>query len=71
AEQAGYEPSSFYKALVRPWPAVEGIIASALDMRPQDIWPSRYDRSGQPRSSRRQKPSRRQAPSHRQITGAA
>lgn len=32
----------------RPWPRMEAIIADALDLRPQDIWPSRYTADGLP-----------------------
>ncbi len=38
----GYHPTAAGKALKRPWPAVEAIIAGALDMAPEDIWPARY-----------------------------
>ncbi|RTL99795.1 transcriptional regulator [Ancylobacter aquaticus] len=44
----GYEASSFGKALRRPWPTVERIIAQFLGENPQHIWPSRYHRSGVP-----------------------
>lgn len=44
----GYEASSFGRALRRPWPTVERIIAQFLGKKPQQIWPSRYDRSGSP-----------------------
>lgn len=70
AEQAGYEPSSVYRALTRRWPAVEALIAQALDLQPQDIWPSRYDRSGKPVDGRSKRSGRRR-PSHRQNRGAA
>ncbi|MFV0449659.1 MAG: transcriptional regulator [Vibrio sp.] len=29
-------------AVRAPWPKGEGIIASALGLKPEDIWPSRY-----------------------------
>ncbi len=48
----GYHPTAAGKALKRPWPAVEAIIAKALDLPPAQIWPSRYDASGQPISMR-------------------
>jgi Ner family transcriptional regulator len=48
----GYHPTAAGKALKRPWPAVEAIIAGALGLAPADIWPSRYDPSGQPISAR-------------------
>lgn len=71
AEQSGYDSSSFYRALVRPWPAVERIIAKALGHKPQDIWPSRYDGKGVPLCRRRTKRIRRSGESHRQIGGVA
>lgn len=39
----GYHPTAAGKALKRRWPAMEAIIAAALDLAPADIWPSRYD----------------------------
>jgi Ner family transcriptional regulator len=39
----GYHPTAVGKALRRPWPRVEQIIAAALGETPQTIWPSRYD----------------------------
>jgi Ner family transcriptional regulator len=44
----GYHPTAVGKALKQPWPAVERILASALGMAPQEIWPSRYDERGRP-----------------------
>ena len=45
--QHGYHPTAAGKALKRRWPAMETIIAEALDLAPADIWPSRYRGSGQ------------------------
>lgn len=42
SRQSGYAPSTLANALVRPWTKGEQIIASALDMRPEQIWHSRY-----------------------------
>ena len=44
----GYHPTAAGKALKRPWPAMEAIIAAALGVQPSFIWPSRYDSAGQP-----------------------
>ena len=33
------------EVLHRPWLAAEKIVASALGLTPQEIWPSRYNRS--------------------------
>lgn len=44
---SGYKsPTTLSQALNQPWPKGEAIIAKALNMRPQDIWPSRYDENG-------------------------
>ena len=45
----GYSANAVSEALRRPWPAVERLIADTLGMEPWDIWPSRYDRSHQPK----------------------
>jgi Ner family transcriptional regulator len=39
----GYHPTAAGKALKQPWPAMETIVAAALAVTPQEIWPSRYD----------------------------
>jgi Ner family transcriptional regulator len=44
----GYHPTAVGKALKQPWPAVESIVATALEVAPQEIWPSRYDALGRP-----------------------
>jgi Ner family transcriptional regulator len=44
----GYHHTAVGKALKQPWPAVERIIAAALDCTPQDLWPSRYADDGLP-----------------------
>jgi Ner family transcriptional regulator len=48
----GYHPTAAGKALKRSWPAMEAIIAAALDLSPAHIWPTRYDAGGQPISVR-------------------
>jgi Ner family transcriptional regulator len=45
----GYHPTAAGKALKQAWPALESIVAAALAMTPQEIWPSRYDELGRPR----------------------
>jgi Ner family transcriptional regulator len=35
----------FQRVLTTHWWAAEQIVAKALDMKPQQIWPSRYERS--------------------------
>lgn len=44
----GYHRSAVRCALMRPWPAVEAIIAHHLGRHPAQLWPSRYDMSGLP-----------------------
>jgi Ner family transcriptional regulator len=39
----GYHATAAGKALKRPWPAIEALIAAELGLTPADIWPSRYD----------------------------
>lgn len=51
--QLGFEhgytgDSSLSEVFRRPWPKVEGIIASTLGHKPHEIWPTRYDASGKP-----------------------
>jgi Ner family transcriptional regulator len=38
----GYHATAAGKALRRPWPALEVIIAAAIGVSPCQIWPSRY-----------------------------
>src|SRR3954453_11875724 len=45
----GYHPTAAGKALKQPWPAIEQVLAAAIGVTPQEIWPSRYDRQGNPR----------------------
>ncbi|WP_298978460.1 helix-turn-helix transcriptional regulator [uncultured Psychrobacter sp.] len=41
-EAKGYSRNSLRNALYRPYPKAEKIIADALNLKPKDIWPSRY-----------------------------
>ncbi|SHF87301.1 helix-turn-helix domain-containing protein [Vibrio gazogenes] len=38
----GYHRGTLNNALRAPWPKGERIIADALDMEPENIWPTRY-----------------------------
>jgi Ner family transcriptional regulator len=58
--------SSLSEVFRRPWPKVELIVAQALGRKPEAIWPSRYDRSGNPNRQRGRQPKR---PAH--ITSKA
>lgn len=49
----GYHPTAAGKALKRPWPAMETLIAREIGVAPQAIWPSRYDPAGAPRQRTR------------------
>ncbi|WP_420996204.1 helix-turn-helix domain-containing protein [Cupriavidus sp. 30B13] len=53
--QHGYAPGSLKATLDRPWPCAERIIAGAIGVHPAEIWPSRYDASGNPMSGRNQR----------------
>lgn len=44
----GYHPTAAGKALKQQWPAMERLLAEALGLVPQEIWPSRYDAEGRP-----------------------
>jgi Ner family transcriptional regulator len=44
----GLSASAVRRALRCPWPKVQAIIAKHLGVRPQEIWPSRYDTRGRP-----------------------
>lgn len=39
----GYHATAAGKALKRSWPALEAVIAQAIGVSPQRIWPSRYN----------------------------
>lgn len=38
----GYHATAAGKALKRSWPAMEALIADAIGIKPEQIWPSRY-----------------------------
>lgn len=40
--QSGLSAGTLKSALDRPYKKAEGIIAAALEMKPEDIWPERY-----------------------------
>lgn len=45
-----YHPRSLARALSRPWPRAEKLIAARLGLRPHAIWPTRYRADGTPKS---------------------
>ncbi|QIZ52310.1 transcriptional regulator [Dickeya zeae] len=42
SRQAGLSSATLSNALYHPWPKGELLIARALGVRPEEIWPSRY-----------------------------
>lgn len=38
----GYTPTALGHALHRPWPKAQRLIAEAIGVQPESIWPSRY-----------------------------
>lgn len=46
----GYHERSLQTALHKPWPRAEKYIAAAVGLRPQAIWPTRYNADGTPKS---------------------
>lgn len=52
SRQHGYCAGALQLALHRPWPKAERIIAGALGIAPQRLWPSRYHEDGTPKSGR-------------------
>jgi Ner family transcriptional regulator len=45
----GYHPTAAGKALKQQWPAMERLVAEAIGVSPQAIWPSRYEGDGSPK----------------------
>lgn len=52
AREHGYASNAPNSVLHKPWSHMEQIVADIIGVRPADIWPSRYDRRGQPLRSR-------------------
>lgn len=50
--RAGIGYGVLRNALFKPYPTYERMIAAHLDLKPQDIWPSRYHADGTPKSGR-------------------
>ncbi|EBO9258167.1 transcriptional regulator [Salmonella enterica] len=46
SRQAGLASSTLANALIRHWPKGERLIAEALGIAPEQIWPSRYRNPG-------------------------
>lgn len=47
SRKAGLRSSTLGNALERPWPKGEGIIAKAIGVPPEVIWPERYYKGGE------------------------
>ncbi|MCE9873790.1 helix-turn-helix domain-containing protein [Hafnia alvei] len=45
SRNAGLASSTLANALIRQWPKGERLIAEALDITPEQIWPSRYHKA--------------------------
>jgi Ner family transcriptional regulator len=52
SRQHHYHPGAAGRALRNAWPKMERLIAEAIGVTPQTIWPSRYNADGSPRSGR-------------------
>ena len=71
----GLSVGAMHRVLRVAWPRAQAIIAAHLGLKPEQIWPSRYDASGRPlpglRSISRRHPSPPRATPHRQKSEAA
>ncbi|MGS7193207.1 helix-turn-helix domain-containing protein [Enterobacter cloacae subsp. dissolvens] len=57
SRRSGLSSSTLSNALVRPWTKGEALIAQALNVSPEEIWPSRYiDKNGNPITRRSNAP---------------
>jgi Ner family transcriptional regulator len=52
SREHNYNPGSVRMVMNVPWPKMERIVAAALGVLPQTIWPSRYRPDGSPKSGR-------------------
>jgi Ner family transcriptional regulator len=48
ARSNGYARGSASTALLIQWPKMERLIAAAIGLQPQEIWPTRYNKDGEP-----------------------
>ena len=46
----GYAPGSATLVMRMAWPKIERLVAGAIGVAPQEIWPSRYNEDGSPKS---------------------
>lgn len=61
ARHHGYHPSALAKAMHRPYPRAEQLIADALGVPPETIWPARYAERAQHSTRARPKPRSQEA----------
>ena len=48
AADHGVKRATLYQTFQRPYPRMEAIIADAVGLTPQELWPERYDADGLP-----------------------
>lgn len=48
AREQGVSRDAATLALRKPYPRMERALAKALDLKPEQLWPERYDASGRP-----------------------
>ncbi len=48
SRRAGYHRSAAQQVRYRSWPEMQAVIAAAINVTPQTIWPSRYYVAGNP-----------------------
>jgi Ner family transcriptional regulator len=58
ARKEGVRRQTIYQVWTAPYPRMEKVLADALDMRPQDLFPERYDADGLPTRRRGLRPQR-------------
>lgn len=61
ARHHGYHPSALAKAMHRPYPRAERLIAQAIGVPPETIWPARYAERGKDSTRRGANPRRQEA----------
>lgn len=48
AKDAGITRTTAYQVWCRPYPRIERLVSAAIGVRPQDLFPERYDPTGKP-----------------------
>ena len=65
-----YANTALTLALRRPWPKAERMIADVIGVPAQQIWPSRYNADGTPKSGRGERGLGRHKPKHTHARAA-